>query len=523
MQISYIETNILHGLHTNQEFFSTIYNFIEPNLHTFQNPFVKMILTESVEVQKKITTRPCWDDLIMSLENNMNLSEEEVETCITLIQETRVLSVEVNTKSLLDSSLVYIKNNRTLELLQIGADIISGNETKKSLESIQEEMKQITSLSFEKKLGMMLDDKDRFWSYEKSKKSTGIDWLDNFLGGGLPPKTLTMFYAMPHAGKSQLKLFIAASLISAGIDVCFVTLEMPTEMCMQRIDSILFQIESWKICSSKMSFKDYSDMLDLSLQTTNGKLNVIEFPSGCMTANDLEKHLIDCKNDLGMNTGAVLIDSINLARPIDNRIPQTQTDIYMEQIVKEHRAVAFRQNLAIISSIHLNREAEKEIFNGSDICAYHASKFYQMYGYADFIAGLKKMVIKDNCVYKDIKCEKEIDENITMQPNIWSYVIKLNTIKTRYGGCSSVGREIYLGSNQQKSSFYLPEIKDVEGKIVSQFWDEYKGTTAVVVKDGIEVGLIEESKEVINNKEEDKKYYRKKGINFKKNTNVELI
>ena len=55
------------------------------------------------------------------------------------------------------------------------------------------------------------------------KMSTGLEWLDQLLGGGLPSQSLVVISGLPGAGKSTLAFHIMAAAVNRGSNAMLVT------------------------------------------------------------------------------------------------------------------------------------------------------------------------------------------------------------------------------------------------------------------------------------------------------------
>lgn len=196
---------------------------------------------------------------------------------------------------------------------------------------------------------------------------TGYNFIDLVLNGGFAKKTLNIFMGPPKIGKSKWLCNLAANSVKAGNDTAYITLEMSYQLVNQRIGSNLF----------KVSMKDYQKMLDdsdfmnkkvqefyasqsNSLQGT-GQLIVEEFPTSSATVNDIENFLLHKEQELSTETKPfkfknVFIDYINIMK--DKRNPNTENlYIKIKNICEDVRAMAQRNNWAVISATQTNRSA----------------------------------------------------------------------------------------------------------------------------------------------------------------------
>lgn len=452
------------------DYFNLIYPILCLNFEIFEDKKYKNIFKEIYKVKTSTKSRPAINDLLLSIENNLNLNLEDYEEFKTELNLLRYeiennVNSDINYKNLLEQSEIYIKSRLTTLFLIKGADIITKSFKQSDLEKLQSEMKKIVNISTSKKYGRFMRELDRYFLNQANKLSTGIDWFDKFLGGGFPKKSISVGIAAPHSGKSQIKLETAVSMATIGYKVLYVSCEMSEELCYSRIDALITNKTTSEISCENLSYEEYCKVMNDGFNKIKGDIYVVEFPPKKLTADMLEEHIEDLKENKDFDVDIIILDAINICATSDKSVKKSDKASYMECVVCDFKELAQKLDKPIFTSMQINREGKKEIYSGKEINTYTVGDFFMIDGYADFIFGLRSIKVKDNVCYNDIYCQNIVEEDITLNDDLFKKVVKLNTLKTRFGSTSYVDNNIFLGCNTNKSRFYPTVVKDLEGNI----------------------------------------------------------
>lgn len=97
---------------------------------------------------------------------------------------------------------------------------------------------------------------------------SGIDWLDNSLGGGVRKQELMVIGGSPHAGKSTLMTFMSAQYIKQGLTVVHFNLEDILSDVMSRYGLVLDEVHKKQLYfidnSNKLGVSDLDHILNNS-------------------------------------------------------------------------------------------------------------------------------------------------------------------------------------------------------------------------------------------------------------------
>ena len=124
--------------------------------------------------------------------------------------------------------------------------IADGNDEKRGRDAIPSILSDALSVSFNSQVGhdYLEDYEDRYEFYHKKEEKIPFDleYFNKITKGGLPNKTLNIALAGTGVGKSLFMCHCAASALSSGKNVLYITCEMAEEKIAERIDANLLNV-----------------------------------------------------------------------------------------------------------------------------------------------------------------------------------------------------------------------------------------------------------------------------------------
>lgn len=423
----------------------------------FINPNVGKIfgfLKEYIEKYRELATK----DIIIANFNN----DSEIKD---IIRESESIDFDdiTNWEFLIDASNQYLKNQAIKNAIVESVDIIDNGD---NLELIRKKVEDAISKDLKIDLGLLYFStmNERLKQiYEKSviKVPTGFYNIDDYINGGFPPYTLSVFAAKIHAGKSNLMANIAARQVLMSYNVAIMTLEMSEEAFAQRFDSIYSLMDINRIYDENKfnSFKkawvkniiekksktqeDYKkrrieeeikkgnkewidELLQLddklkilielvekddkinesqkiNIKRGRGELFIKQFPTGDATIRDFKTYIRELifRN---IHLDIVYVDYINLMK---STIKETNSNLYtsVKKIAEELRALSFEFGIPVVSVSQLNREGSFAGFE--DLSFNYIAESMGLPATADFMAILgnndDEMVYENEIWYKIVK------------------------------------------------------------------------------------------------------------------------
>lgn len=194
---------------------------------------------------------------------------------------------------------------------------------------------------------------------EDSTISTGWDWLDEKLSGGLLEhgRAIYVFAGETNIGKSIFLGNMAVNLASQGKTVLLVTLEMSELVYAKRLSTQITQIPIKELSNQtdflKESLEEYKKDHDRS------RILIKEFPPSTITSSNLQA-FIKKLSDSGIEIDAIVLDYVNLLTTRDGVNSYERVKYVTEKL----RALSYIFACPIITATQLNRSGYNEINPG---------------------------------------------------------------------------------------------------------------------------------------------------------------
>ena len=202
--------------------------------------------------------------------------------------------------------------------------------------------------------------------------SSGYPYIDLCLGGGFYSKALFCFIGEMKIGKSIWLANLAANSVKLGYNTAVISLEMRDRKVVKRLGANLLGItmrEYGKIAEDQMNLKRKLGNIGFDSLQTPGQLYVKEFPTSSAGVPDLEMWLKKMEELKGFKFKVIILDYINILKNWRN--PNTEnTYMKIKQIAEDLRAMAMRNDWAIVSATQVNRSG----FGSTDLSASNISE-----------------------------------------------------------------------------------------------------------------------------------------------------
>jgi replicative DNA helicase len=148
--------------------------------------------------------------------------------------------------------------------------------------------------------------------------STGMDALDDLIGGGVPPKALAMLMGASGHGKSALlgQLAVAASV--QGFNVGFITLELDEDQIMDRMDAhnTSIPIDVLPVASKKVAKGVVKAYQRTGIKP--GALYVQYYPTKSISIHQIEEYMRRLREEEGVTLDALFVDYFGLLKMVGN-------------------------------------------------------------------------------------------------------------------------------------------------------------------------------------------------------------
>jgi archaellum biogenesis ATPase FlaH len=202
--------------------------------------------------------------------------------------------------------------------------------------------------------------------------SSGIPMIDLVLGGGFYSKALFCFIGEMKIGKSIWLANIAANAIRMGYNTAVISLEMRDRKLVKRLGANLLNItmkEYAQVAEDKVLMKKKLGNIGYETLQVPGKLFVKEFPTSSAGVPDIERYLLKMEEIKGIKFKVIVLDYINILKNWRNANSEN-TYMKIKQIAEDLRAMAMRNNWAIVTATQINRSG----FGSTDLSATNISE-----------------------------------------------------------------------------------------------------------------------------------------------------
>ena len=377
-----LEMVILKNLLLDEEYTRKVVPFLKSDY--FHDRSERLLFEQIESFITKYNNLPTAEILIIELDKNVDVSEEDFSSAQTILAELN--ETEVNKTWLIDQTEKFCQDKAIYNAVMNSIQILDG-KTKKTKESIPEILSDALAVSFDTHVGhdYLEDAEERFDFYHRKESHFPFDleYFNKITNGGLINKTLNVLMGGPGTGKTLALCHFAASYLTQGKNVLYVTLEMAEERISERIDSNLLNVPLNDLRDLPKML--YDKKVDKIKEKTAGKLIVKEFP----TAQAGVGHFRHLFNELNLKKNfdpdILIVDYINICtssrfKPGAN----INSYAYIKSIAEELRGFAVEKNMPVLTATQVNREG----YGSSDIGMENTAESFGLPATADLFLAL---------------------------------------------------------------------------------------------------------------------------------------
>jgi replicative DNA helicase len=381
-----LETTILKNLVYSEEYTRKVLPFIQADY--FSDNKEKIVFKLVSEFINKYKTLPTHEALVIDLTDSKTLNDVEVKGALNLLEEINQNKKEPTEQQwLVEQTEKFCQDKAIYNAIMESVSILDDTKSTKSKGEIPKLLSNALGVSFDSNVGhdYINDSSSRFDFYHKqeSRIPFDIDLLNKITKGGLPNKTLNICLAGTGVGKSMFMCHVAASCLSQGKNVLYITMEMAEERIAERIDANLLNVSMNDLHT--MTKSDYDRKFDTLKSKTHGKLIIKEYPTA--SANSL--HFRSLLNELHLKKNfqpqIIFIDYLNICA--SSRIKpgaNVNSYSYIKAIAEELRGLAVEFNVPIVSATQTTRSG----FSNTDVGLEDTSESFGLPATADFMFAL---------------------------------------------------------------------------------------------------------------------------------------
>lgn len=381
-----LEQTILRNLIRNEDYLRKVLPFIKGEY--FGDKAEKAIYSEISSFVENYNGTPTVEAIGLAIKERRNLTDEEVAKCESYLAEIDSFKQEEpKVEWLTDKTEKFCQEKAIYLAVLDSISILDGKNKTADKGAIPKILSDALAVSFDSSIGHdYLEDSDaRFEFYHRKEERIPFDleYFNKITKGGLPAKTLNIALAGTGVGKSLFMCHVAASCMSQGKNVLYITLEMAEEKIAERIDANLLNVTVDDLVNLPKDM--YDKKVKRVKEMTVGKLIIKEYP----TATASSTHFRTLLNELHLKRNFVpdiiFIDYLNIC--CSSRLKagaNVNSYTYVKAIAEELRGLAVEFGVPIVSATQTTRSG----FTSSDPGLEDTSESFGLPATADLMFAL---------------------------------------------------------------------------------------------------------------------------------------
>ena len=423
-----IEATILSNLLHNEEFARKSIVFLKEEY--FHDATEKAVFHEIQKFYSKYNDVPSREALQINVDERPDLSSTIYEEAAALIKSLG--KIDNNQQWLLDETEKFCKDKAVYNAIMESIEIIDGKHKKKTDGAIPELLSDALAVTFDTHIGHDFledsDDRYEFYHTREEKIPFDIEYLNKITQGGVTRKSLNILMAGTGVGKTIGMCHMAASNLTIGKNVLYVTMEMAEERIAERIDANLLDIELNRL--KDLTKVMYDRKMEQLKQKVKGKIIIKEFPTSQAHTGHIRHLLNELSLKKDFKPDIIYVDYLNICasqRLVGSQSVNSYT--YVKAIAEELRGLAVEYNVPIWSATQTTRSG----FGNSDVGLEDTSESFGLPATADLFLAL-------------IQTEELEELNQVM----------VKQLKNRHGDIA-INRRFVIGIDKPKMKWYDAE------------------------------------------------------------------
>lgn len=378
-----IEQTIFANLINNEEYARKVIPFLKKDY--FQSRTDQTLFTIIFKFVEKYNTFPTKVALIVEAEAVEGMTEEEHQKLGGVIASLEPQSVDL--QWLVDETEKFCQDKAIYNGIYQCISILDGKDSKEGKGAIPQILSDALGVSFDNHVGHdLLEDVEtryEFYHRKETRVPFDLDYFNRITKGGLPNKTLNIILAGTNVGKSLFMCHCAASNLTQGKNVLYITMEMAEERIAERIDANLLNVSMDEL---QLLPRDvYEKKVSRIKSNTPGKLIIKEYPTASAGSAHFRHLLNELKLKKNFIPEIIYIDYLNICA--SSRLKygsNVNSYTYIKAIAEELRGLAVEYNVPIVSATQTTRSG----FTSSDLGLEDTSESFGLPATADLMFAL---------------------------------------------------------------------------------------------------------------------------------------
>jgi len=350
-----LEQTILRNLLTNEPYMRKVVPFLKKEY--FEGVY-QHIFTEVTKFVGKYNKLPTLEAFKIEIDQSDRLTDQMYTHAIDILPNIFERKEE-NEQWLLDTTEKWCQDRAVYRAIMESISIIDGKHEKLTKNALPDILQNALAVSFDTNIGHdyleNVDERYAFYHEQEERIPFDLDYFNRITKGGLPNKTLNIALAGTGVGKSLFMCHVAASALSQGRNVLYITMEMAEERIAERIDANLLNVPIDQL--ENMSQDMFSNRVRKIAESTNGKLIIKEYPTGQAHSGHFRALLMELKLKKKFVPELIFIDYLNICA--SSRMKSMGGAInsytYIKAIAEELRGLAVEFDVPIVSATQTTR------------------------------------------------------------------------------------------------------------------------------------------------------------------------
>lgn len=379
-----LQTTILQKIVNDEKFCRKVLPFIKTEYFDSAHKCVYRLILEFITKYNKLPTRAALD---IDFQNKAETSEDLYPKAVSVL-ESLDQNPQVEETWLLENTEKWCKDRAVFLAIMESIEIIDGKKKDISKDAIPDILHKALGINFDNSVGhdYLQDFEKRYDFYHRVEDRLPFDLelFNTITKGGVPRKTLNIALAGTGVGKSLFMCHIAASALSQGKNVLYITLEMSEERIAERIDANLMNVQIDQLPS--LSKGMFSDKVTRIAGTTVGKLIIKEYPTASAHTGHFRALLNELKLKKDFVPDVIFVDYLNICASARMKGLGGSINTYslIKAIAEELRGLAVEFNVPIFSATQTTRSG----FSNTDLELTDTSESFGLPATADFMFAL---------------------------------------------------------------------------------------------------------------------------------------
>lgn len=354
--MSNLQTLILQNIIQDNEFCRKVIPHIKKKYFEGEHRNVFSEVTNFVVKYNKI---PDKSSLLIQIEES-NISDDRYNQLSALVDQVYEPVQVESIDWLLDKTERWCQDSACELAVLDAVKILNGEDQKHDRGMIPKFFKDALAVTFDNSIGhdYLSDAGERWERYHRKvdKIPFSLDSFNEVTDGGYEKKTLNIFIAGIHVGKSLMMAAMAADAIMANKKVLYISMEMAEEKVAERIDANLMNREISEL--GDIAKDDFIQKVEKIKAKTDGNLIVKQYPTAGAHVGHFRALLEDLKVKKEFVPDVIFVDYLNIctSERIRGVGGNNGTYILVKSIAEELRGLAVEYEVPVWSATQFTRD-----------------------------------------------------------------------------------------------------------------------------------------------------------------------